>query len=181
MVPSSMLAIATDDEHLSCGGFSLDETIRFGSLEFIANCFSGLSLSPKRDGSDAAFMGSAHSGPPSPQRSMIGDSTEEFHMASDEEEGFDLPSSRRHGVGAPPAPATTISWSENTLTTQAMMLIPLWHRHRIPTSLLSNDALVRGGGGMSASPRSATLRQVGGNATTERASQQAIRHRDPAK
>jgi hypothetical protein len=90
MVPSSTFAITTNGEHLSCGGFSLGETICFGSLEFITNCFSGLSLSPRRDGSDAAIMGSTCNGPPSPPRAMIGDSTDKFHTASDGEKGTDL-------------------------------------------------------------------------------------------
>jgi hypothetical protein len=55
---------------------------------------------------------------------MIGDSTEEFRMASGEEGGSSLPSPRRCGVGAPPAPATTIACIEDMLTTQAMMMIP---------------------------------------------------------
>jgi hypothetical protein len=65
MVPSSMLIVIAGDERLSCGGFSLDETIRFRSLEFIADCFGGLSLSPMGDGSEAIIMGSARDGPPS--------------------------------------------------------------------------------------------------------------------
>jgi hypothetical protein len=52
MVPSSMLIVASDCECLTCGSFSLGETIRFWSLEFIANCFGSLSLSPRRDGSE---------------------------------------------------------------------------------------------------------------------------------
>jgi hypothetical protein len=47
MVPSSALVVAADDEHLSCGGFSLGETIFFGSLEFITDYFGGWSLSPR--------------------------------------------------------------------------------------------------------------------------------------
>jgi hypothetical protein len=39
MVHSSALAVATDGEHLTCGGFYLDEIVHFGSLEFIADCF----------------------------------------------------------------------------------------------------------------------------------------------
>jgi hypothetical protein len=73
MIPSSVLAVVVDGECLSCGGFSLSETIRFGSLEFIIDCFGDLSLSHRRDGSDATIMGSTCSGPPSPLRAMIGD------------------------------------------------------------------------------------------------------------
>jgi hypothetical protein len=47
MIHSSMLVIATDRECLTCIGFSLSETVHFGSLEFIIDCFGCLSLSPK--------------------------------------------------------------------------------------------------------------------------------------
>jgi hypothetical protein len=114
MVSSPVLAIAANGEHLSCDGFSLDETICFGSLEYIAGCIGDLSLAPRRDGLEAAILGSSHSRPPSPLRAMIGDSTEEFHRASHEEGGINVPSS------------TTISLLENTLTTQAMVMIPQW-------------------------------------------------------
>jgi hypothetical protein len=36
MVHSLKLAIVANDEHQACDGFTLGETIRFGSLEFIA-------------------------------------------------------------------------------------------------------------------------------------------------
>jgi hypothetical protein len=45
-VPSSAFVATTGDERLSCDGFSLGETIRFGSLELITDRFSRLSLSP---------------------------------------------------------------------------------------------------------------------------------------
>jgi hypothetical protein len=47
MVPSSVIIIATDGEHLTCGGFSLDEIIRLGNFELITNYFGSLSLSPQ--------------------------------------------------------------------------------------------------------------------------------------
>jgi hypothetical protein len=116
MVPSSALTVATDDEHLWCGGFPLGETIHFGSLEFITDHFGGLSLSPLGDGSDAIIMGSAHDGPLSPLRAVTGDSVEEFHTTSDGEGRINLPSPRSHGTGALCAPTTAISWPESTLT-----------------------------------------------------------------
>jgi hypothetical protein len=91
MVPSSVFTVAADSEHRSCGGFSLDETIRFGSLEIIANYVGGLSLSPRRDGSDANIMVSNHRRPSSPLRAIIGDCLEEFHKAMGGEGGSDLP------------------------------------------------------------------------------------------
>jgi hypothetical protein len=47
MVHSSTLTVTTDGEHLTYSGLSLEETIHIGSLEFIANGFGSLSLSPK--------------------------------------------------------------------------------------------------------------------------------------
>jgi hypothetical protein len=43
-------------------GFALGETIRFGSLEFIANRFSSLGLSPEGNDSGTVFVGTVHSG-----------------------------------------------------------------------------------------------------------------------
>jgi hypothetical protein len=126
MVPSLALTIAADGERLSCDVFSLDETIHFGSIEFIADRFSGLSLSPMGDGSGAAIMGSTHGGTPSLLLAMTGDSVEVFHMASDREGRINLPSPRKHGTGASTAPAATMPWPETTPTTHAMMTILPW-------------------------------------------------------
>jgi hypothetical protein len=73
-----MLAISADSECLTCGDSSLGKTVRFGSLDFIADCFGGVSLSPRWSDLGAAFMGSTHSRPPSSLWAMIGDSMEEF-------------------------------------------------------------------------------------------------------
>jgi hypothetical protein len=81
MVHTSTLAVTTDVECLTCSGFSLSETVRFGSLEFIADYFGGLSLSPKGSNLGAVFMGTTHSGSPS-LWAMIKDSTVEFYTAS---------------------------------------------------------------------------------------------------
>jgi hypothetical protein len=103
---------------LTCCGFSLGETVHFGSLEFIADCFGGgLSLSLSRNDSGATFMGSTHSGPPSPLWVMIEDSTEDFYTASSEEGGSSLPSSQRYNMGTTP-------WLEYAWVTQAMMTVP---------------------------------------------------------
>jgi hypothetical protein len=64
MVHSSILTVATDDEWLTCGSFSLTETIHFGTLEFITDCFDSMSLSPKGSNSSAIFVGTTHSGSP---------------------------------------------------------------------------------------------------------------------
>jgi hypothetical protein len=47
-------------------------------------------------------------------------------MASSEEWGSGLPSYRRHGTVAPPAPIVSTPWPEDTPSTQAMTMIPPW-------------------------------------------------------
>jgi hypothetical protein len=81
MVPSSVIVIAADGEHLTCGGFCHSETIRLGNFEAIADYFGGLSLSPRRGNASATFMGSTRSGAPTPRWAMIEDSTEGFLTA----------------------------------------------------------------------------------------------------
>jgi hypothetical protein len=81
MVHSSTLVVSADSERLTCGGFSLSEIVPHGSLEFIADCFCDLSLSPMRNNSGAAFMGATNNGSLSLLWAMIEDSTEEFYTA----------------------------------------------------------------------------------------------------
>jgi hypothetical protein len=123
MIPSMALVVAVEGECLSRGDFSIDETIHLGILDFIANCFRGLSLYPRREGLDAVTVGSTRSKPPSSLQVLTRDSTEKFHRASDEEGWLVLPSPMRRGTGASSAPTTTMSWPENTLTTLVMMII----------------------------------------------------------
>jgi hypothetical protein len=82
MVPSLVFAFSADGDHLTCGGFSFDETVHLGSFEFITDYFGGLRLSHRKSDLGIAFMGPTHNGLPSPQWATIEDSTEEFHMAS---------------------------------------------------------------------------------------------------
>jgi hypothetical protein len=124
MVPSSTITVAAGGECLSRDGVSLGKTIHFGSLEFIDDCFSGLRFSICRDGLDATTVGSTHGEPQSPLQAMTGDSIGEFLKASDGEGGLNLLSPRTRGTGASFTPATTMSWLENTPTTQAMTTIP---------------------------------------------------------
>jgi hypothetical protein len=102
MVHSTMLAVATDNECLMCGGISLGETVHFGSLELIVNCFDSLGLSPKGSDSSVIFIEATRSGSPS-LRAMIEDSTDEFYTTSSGEGSFSLSVSRRHNTRPPPA------------------------------------------------------------------------------
>jgi hypothetical protein len=90
MVHSLTLAVTIDGEHLTCGGFSLGEIVRFRSLEFIADCFNSLSLSPKGSNSSVVFMGTTRSGSPS-LHTILEDSTDEFDMISSTEGSSNYP------------------------------------------------------------------------------------------
>jgi hypothetical protein len=61
---SSAFVAATGGEHSPSKHFSFGETIRFGSLEFIANWLSNLSLSPLGGGSGAIITGPTRGEPP---------------------------------------------------------------------------------------------------------------------
>jgi hypothetical protein len=82
MVPSSTITIAADGECLTCDGFSLGETVHLGNFEFIADYFSGLSLSPRWGDAGVALMVSTHSGMSTLRWAMIEDFIEEFLTAS---------------------------------------------------------------------------------------------------
>jgi hypothetical protein len=105
MVHSSTLVVATDRERLTCGGFFLGETVRFGSPEFIVDYFGGLA-SPPGGNSGAIFIGMTRSGSPSLQ-TMIEDSPNEFYMTSNREGWSSLRVSRRLCMGASPTPTAT--------------------------------------------------------------------------
>jgi hypothetical protein len=124
MVPSSAIAITVDGEHLTCGGFSLGETICLGNFEFTADYFDGLSLAPRRGDAGAIFMVSTRSGASTPRWAMIGDSAEEFLTAPSGEGSFGLPSPRMCGTGALLAPITITPQMENAAATQATMMVP---------------------------------------------------------
>jgi hypothetical protein len=79
---------------------------------------------PRRGDAGAAFMGSTHSGAPTPRWAMIEDSAEEFLMASSGERSFSLPSPRRCDTGSSLAPNTTTLKMENASATQATTMVP---------------------------------------------------------
>jgi hypothetical protein len=56
MVHSPRPTIIANDTNLTDAGFTLGETICFGSLEFIANRFCNLSLSPEGRDSGIVFV-----------------------------------------------------------------------------------------------------------------------------
>jgi hypothetical protein len=123
IVHSSMLVVATDGERMTCGGFSLSETVYFGSLEFIVDCFNSLSISPKGSNSGTIFVGTTRSGSPS-LRATIEDSNNEFYMAPSREGSSGVPASQRHSMGPPLAPIVTTPWLEDAPNTHTMTMVP---------------------------------------------------------
>jgi hypothetical protein len=109
MVHSSTLTITIDGEHLTCGGFSLNETVCSRSLEVIIDCFGSVSLSPKKNDSGIIFVGETCGGLPS-LRTILEDTTNEFYMTPSGEGSSSLSVSQRHSMGTPPAPITTTPW-----------------------------------------------------------------------
>jgi hypothetical protein len=153
MVPSSAIAVAADDERLTCGGFSLDEIVHLGNLEFIVDYFDGLSLSPRRGDTGTTFMGSTRSGAPTLRQAMIEDSAKEFLTASSGEGSFSLPSPRRRGTGASPTLIITTPKMESALTAQATTTVPPWMAVPQPKVCLSFKRRHGGGGGQQAQAR----------------------------
>jgi hypothetical protein len=125
MVPSYVIIIGDDGEHLTCGGFSLCETIRHWNFEFIVDYCSSLSLTPRRGVAGAAFMGSTHNGALIPRQAMIEDSAEEFLTESSVEGSFGLPSPKRHGMGASLASVTPTPTMKNAPAVPTMTTVPL--------------------------------------------------------
>jgi hypothetical protein len=96
-----MLDVTTDGEHLTCGGFSLGETIHYGRLELLADYFSSLSISPMGNDSGVIFMGTASSSSMS-LCTILENSANEFYTTPSREGSSGLHISQRHNMGTPP-------------------------------------------------------------------------------
>jgi hypothetical protein len=81
MIHSSMLTVTANVEHLTYGGYFIGKIVHFGNMEFIVDCFSSLSFSPKGNDSGTVFVGTSCSGSP-PLRTILDDSTDMFYIAS---------------------------------------------------------------------------------------------------
>jgi hypothetical protein len=81
IVHSPKIAIVANGKHQTSVGFTLGETIHFGSLVFIADHFGNLSLSPEGNDSCAIFMGIVHNRLPS-LHTILKESVDEDDMSS---------------------------------------------------------------------------------------------------
>jgi hypothetical protein len=181
MVPSFVLVVVADGEHLTCGGFSLGKTIHLGSFKFITDYFDGLSLSPRRGDSGATFMGSTRNGTSSPWLAMTENSAEEFLTASS-------------GEGGAPASPLHEAWhggSARSCHNHTMDGEHSDHSGHNDGSTVEGGAVARYrpplrattcllGGAASASPCSTTHHQARGSAIVKQAHQQASCYRGPA-
>jgi hypothetical protein len=124
-VYSLKLTFVASGNNLTGVGLDPGETIRFGSLEFTADHFDNLSLSPEGNDSGVVFIGMVHNGSPS---------TETIHEESSDEGDMAL---GRGGNSGPPgprgcnvvnliAPITTTSPPENALALLTIPTVPLW-------------------------------------------------------
>jgi hypothetical protein len=90
MVRSPKLAFVVDSEHQTDIGFALGETIHFGSLEFTADHFGRLSLSPEGNDSHIVFVGMVRNGLPS-LHTIIEESVDEGDTTSSGGGSFSFP------------------------------------------------------------------------------------------
>jgi hypothetical protein len=124
MVHTLKLVIMDDNKHSASVSFTHDKTIHFGSLEFIADHFSSLSLSDKRNVSGVVFVGMTHSGSPS-MHAILEDSVDEGNTTSSGGGSSGFPISRECNVVTLTVPITTMPPSEGTLMLLDIVIVPL--------------------------------------------------------
>jgi hypothetical protein len=162
MVPLSMITVAAGGESLSHDSFFLGETICFGSLEFITDCFGGLSLSPRRDGLNVAAMGSTHSGQLSPLRHDKGQCRDVPHgFGRTRGDRPPLSQKAQYGRFACPRHNHVVAGEHSDHLGDDNDSIMAGHRP--PFRVMAHSSRRE----TSTSPRSATQHRVGGNAMVE--------------
>jgi hypothetical protein len=124
MVHSPKLDVINNDKHLIGISFTNGETIRFGSLDFIVNHFSCLSLFDEGNVSGTVFVRIAHSGSPS-LHTILEDSIDEGDTTSSGGGSSCFPISRECNMVTLAVLITTTPSSEGTLMPLAIATVPL--------------------------------------------------------
>jgi hypothetical protein len=124
MVHSPKPIIVANDNNLTGMGFTLGETIYYGRLEFNADHFVDLTLSPEGNDSGTIFMGMVPSASPS-QHTILEESIDEDDTTSNGMGSSGLPISQGCNAVTPTAPITTTSPLENTPVLLTIPTVPL--------------------------------------------------------
>jgi hypothetical protein len=128
MVLSSKPIIVANGNNLTSVGFTMGETIRFGSLEFIVDNFGDLSLSAEGNDSSTVLVGMVHSRPPS-LHTILEESTDEDDTASNGKGSSVLPILQGCNVMTMTTPITTTTPPpENTLVLLTIPTVSAWQR-----------------------------------------------------
>jgi hypothetical protein len=150
MVHSSKVTIIADSKHQTGISFTLGETVRFDSLEFITDRFGRLSLSDKGNVLGPVFVGMAHSGSPS-LHTILKDSVDKGDTPSSGGRSFDFPISRECNVVAPSIPIKTAPRTKGTSTHLTIATVPLWTTASQPDHGLTPEQQCPPGGATSVS------------------------------
>jgi hypothetical protein len=105
-------------------GLAPSKMIYFGSLEFTANRFGNLSLSPEGEDSGAIFIGIVHSGSPS-LHTVLEESSDESDAALGRGGSLGFPGPQGCNVVTPTIPIATTPPPENTLTLLTIVMVQL--------------------------------------------------------
>jgi hypothetical protein len=124
MVQSPKLTFIANSNNLTGAGFILGETICFGSLEFTADFFGNLSLSPEGNDSVAIFIELVHNGSPS-LHTILEESFDKGDTASGRGGNSGIPGRQGCNVVTPTVPIATTPPPEGTLVLLTIPTVPL--------------------------------------------------------
>jgi hypothetical protein len=122
MVTSPKLSFIANSNNSTVVGLTSGKTIRFDSLEFIADRLGRLSLSPKEQDSSTIFVGMVHTGSPS-SHTIPEDSTSEGAAALATGGSSGSPGPRACNVVNLIVPITTTPALENTPALQTAPMV----------------------------------------------------------
>jgi hypothetical protein len=117
------LVIITNNNNITDAEFAWCKTIRFRSLEFIADRFDNLSFSPKGNDSSTAFVGMVYSGSPS-LHAILEESAGKDNSASNDGGSYNFPISQGCNAVPPAVPIIITPPSEGTSVPLTIPMVP---------------------------------------------------------